>query len=212
MNLYVVKDEAIIRTDTGNKLETMNEIAKHLNWICSHNSYTAMKDKDGNEYVYFSDYAHYYNLEELCELCNGLWKERTTKCLSYGAIKFKKHMENKKKCERQPPVPYTWDGRFNYEHTTRKGFWLEDWVSGKEYYLHIKEHIDAIVGLLNDYTTENRFCWGHSKVGNVIKDTVDDEIYVLGDSRDVGLIRDILNYYDMEKYGKRKLPYRHMLM
>ena len=75
MNLYVVKDEVIIRTDTGKKLETMHEIAEHLNWLNKHNSYTAMKDDNGNEYVHFSDYAHYYDLNELCEICNDLWME-----------------------------------------------------------------------------------------------------------------------------------------
>ena len=210
--LYEVQNDTIVRTDTGKKLCTMQDIAEHLNWICKHNSYTAMKDKNGEEYVHFSNYAHYYDLNELCELCNCLWKERITKNLSYCDIQFKKHMENKRKCEKQSPVPYVWDGRYNLEHTIRKGFWFEDWLTGKTFYLRVKEHIDAVVGLLNEYTTENRFVWDHSKVGNVIKDTVDNETYVLGDSRDVGFIRDILNYYDREKYGERELPYKHLLM
>ena len=97
---YVVNGNVIVRTDTSKELRTMHKIAEHLNWICSHNSYTAMKDKFGYDYVYFSDYAHYYDLEELCELCNALWMEKTTKILSYCDIQFKKHMENKKSGKR----------------------------------------------------------------------------------------------------------------
>jgi hypothetical protein len=138
--------------------------------------------------------------------------EKTTKILSYGNIQFKKHMENKKKCEKQAPVPYTWDGRFNFEHTSRNGFWIEDWQTGKVYYIHNKKHIDVIVELLNDLTSKDRFNWHNSEVGNVIEDTVDDERYVLGDSKDIGFIRDILNYFDIERYGKRDFPYRHLLM
>ena len=188
----------------------MHEIAEHLNWLGKYNRYTARKDKDGVEYVHYTDYAKYYCLEELCELCNALWDSRINKGLC--AKVFEKHMMNKALKTKPRPVPYVWDGRFNFEHTVRKGFWLEDLLTGKSFYLHIEEHIDAIVRLLNDYTTENRFCWGHSKVGNVIKDNFNDETYVLGDSRDVGFIRNILNYYDYEKYGKRDFPYRHLLM
>lgn len=209
--MYKVEDGVIVRTDTGKELRTMHNIAEHMNWLDKSNNYIARKDKNGIEYVAFvGTFAKYYDLDELCELCNCLLKARINH--TFCSKKFEKHMRIKEEKERQRPVPYTWDGRYIFEHTARKGFWLEDLLTGKSFYLHINEHISAIVGLLNDYTDEDRFVWYHSKVGNVIRDTVDDETYVLGASRDVGFIRDILNYYDKEKFGERDFPYKHLLM
>ena len=208
---YILKDGMIINTETGKKLRNMVAIGEHINWLDESNKYLGKRDKDGVEYVdEVNTYADYYDLEELCELCNCLWKAKFTK--TFCDMKFEKHMKIKAEKERKSPVPYTWGGRFNFEHTTRKGFWIEDWQTGKVYYLHNKKHIEEIVGLLNYLTNENRFHWNNSEVGNVIEDSIGNDRYVLGDSKDIGFIRDILNYFDRERYGERDFPYRHLLM
>ena len=211
MSEYEIIDGIIVKTSTQKKLRNMSAIAEHMNYLDESNNYLGKTDKDGVEYVdEVNTYAEYYNLEELCKLCNCLFRAKITK--TFCDMKFEKHMKIKEAKQKKSPVPFVWDGRFYFGHTTRKGFWIEDWQTGKEYYLHIQEHISAIVGLLNDLTSDGRFSWCNSEVGNVIDDTIDNERYVLGDSRDVGFIRDILNYFDRQKYGKRNFPFEHLLM
>ena len=207
MNLYEVKNRIIVRTDTGKELKTMKDIAEHMNWLCKHNSYVARKDDDGVEYIDFvGTYADYYHLEELCELINCLEKD------FFCDKQWEKHMKIKKSKERKHKVPkYIWDGRFVSDHTARKGFWLEDWITGKVYYFRVKEHIKAIVGLLNSYNGTERYITYKAKCGYVIKDTGNGEIYILGDSSHICELRDWLNWYDFQLYGERELTYRRMM-
>lgn len=219
MDKYVVKDNVIVRTDTGKELHTMKDVAEHLNYLDGRNSYLARMDKDGVEYVDFvGSYADYYDLDELCELCNALFMLKTTKILSYCDKQFEKHMRIKRSKERKHKAPFIKDGsheeRFVFRHTTRKGFWYEDWLTGKAYYTHIKEHRNAIVGLLNDYTEDDRFIT-YTDVGEVIEDTVVGEKYFLMSSSDCCDIRDWLNWYDYSQYGRRRvgeLPHKQILM
>lgn len=209
--LYVIKGGIIVRTDTGEEFETMHQIAEHMNWLRGRTSFTARKDNDGNEYVDFVGfYADYYDLAELCELCNCLWDARMNN--EFCDKLFEKHMEIKKSKERKHKAPYYWNGRYITDHTARKGFWLEDWVTGRKFYFHIGAHIRHIVGLLNDYTENGRYVAYHGGVGNVIEDTSNNEVYVLGDSKHICELRDWLNHYDYERYGERELPYKRMMM
>lgn len=213
MSLYEVKKGIIVRTDTGKELKTMKDIAEHMNWLGKHNSYVARKDDDGVEYIDFvGTYADYYDLDELCELINCLEKD------FFCDKQWEKHMKIKKSKERKHKAPFISDGshqeRFIFDHTLRKGFWFEDWLTGKVYYTHIKEHRNAIVGLLNDYTRDGRFIT-YTDVGEIIEDTIVGEKYYLMDSSHCCDIRDWLNWYDYSKYGRRKvsaLPYERMIM
>ena len=202
---YKIIEGTITEVTTGKKLCTMHEIAQHMNGLRKTSRYVARKDNGGREYIDFVGFtAKYYGLREICELLNG--------CVMNDLDKiFEKHNENTNNRIGHYTIPYK-VGRFHLDHTTRKGFWLEDWVTGRKYYFHVKEHINAIVGLLNDYTNEGRFTSHDSKCGRVIEDTWINEEYVLGDSHDIGFIRDFLNNHDYLKYGERELPYRRMLM
>ena len=104
------------------------------------------------------------------------------------------------------------NGRYIKDHTKRKGFWIEDWLTGRKYYLNNQNHIKAVVGLLNDYTSNDRFVSYESKVGDVIEDTNTDDVYVLGDSSHVNKIKKLLNEFDFGLYGERELPYKRVMM
>ena len=206
MNKYEIRNGIIVRTDTGKRFLTMRSIVEQMNYYGSTGRYTVRKDNQGKEYIDWAGFsAKYYDLEEICELMNGVYNRDMD-------IISKKHMENKKKYERKHKVPYTWNGRFVFDSTLRKGFWFEDGVTGKIYYTHIDTHRNAIVKLLNDYTENERYITYYSKAGDVIKDTSNDEIYYLISSKDCCDVRDLLNWYDFQLYGKRELPYRRQLM
>ena len=202
---YVIEDGVIVRNDTNKHFRTMKEISDELNRLNKHTSYSPLKDKNGNEYVSLVGFsADYYDVAELCELLNAVKDGDTDK-------KFEKHCKNNGITKGHYTKPYR-QGRFHMDHTLRKGFWLEDWLTGKVLYFDVKEHIGAVVGLLNDYTDGNRYTWHDSNVGNVIEDKTSNETFVLGDSKDIGKIRDLLNDFDFELYGERVLPYKHLLM
>lgn len=205
-NIYEIKDGIIVRTDTGKKFPTMKSIVDQLNSCWRTSRYTLRKDNQGKEYIDWTGYsAKYYDLEELCELMNGAINDDLD-------VKWKKHLENTHNRIGHFTRPYR-NGRFYSDHTKKKGFWLEDWLTGKVYYYHIIEHINAIVGLLNDYTSDGRFVTHDSKCGRVIEDTLTKEEYVLGDSKHLCFIRDFLNNHDYLRYGERKeLPYKRQLM
>lgn len=206
MNKYEIRDGIIVRTDTGKRFLSMGSIVEQMNYYGSTGRYTVRKDNQGKEYIDWIGFsAKYYDIEEICELMNGVY-DRDMDIIS------KKHMENKKKYERKHKVPYTWNGRFVFDSTLRKGFWFEDGVTGKIYYTHIDAHRNAIVGLLNDYSEDGRYEVQYGKTGYVIKDTGNGEIYHLISSKDCCDVRDLLNWYDSKLYGKRELPYRRQLM
>ena len=203
--LYEIKDGIIVRTDTGKKFRTMKDMVHQMNHYGRTSRYTVRKNPNGEEYIKWVGYtAEYYDIEEICELMNAVY-DRDIRVI------FKKHSENTNNRIGHHTMPYK-QGRFVLDHTTRKGFWIEDWLTGRVYYLHIDEHIKAIVGLLNDYTKEGRFSFHDSKCGNVIEDTWTSEEYVLGDSKHIVFIRDFLNNHDYLKYGERDFPYKRMFM
>lgn len=104
------------------------------------------------------------------------------------------------------------DGRFGLDHTTRKGFWLEDFSNGDKYYFDNKTDIMRVVGLLNSFTSKDRFFNHDSNVGMVIEDLESNETFVLGDSSHLGKIKRLLNERDYVLNGKRTFAYRRTLM
>ena len=202
MDKYIIKDGIIVRTDTGKRFLTMISIVEQINYYGRTNRYTVMKDRQGNEYIEWIGFnAKYYDLEEICELMNAIYNGDLDK-------KYEKHLTNTHNRIGHYTRPY-FDGRYYLDSTMRKGFWLEDWITGRTYYFHIRQHIEAIVGLLNDYTKEGRFTTDYK----FIYDNWINEKYFLGDSKALCYIRDFLNNHDYLKYGERKeLPHRRQLM
>lgn len=203
--LYKIEDGVIVRTDTGKKFRRMKDIVEQMNHYGRTSRYTVRRNPNGEEYIEWVGYtAEYYDIEEICELMNAVYDRDIN-------VICKKHCGNTNNRIGHHTTPYK-QGRFVSDHTTRKGFWIEDWLTGKTYYLHIDEHIKSIVGLLNDYTKEGRFTVHDSECGKVIEDTWISEEYVLGDSKHITFIRDFLNNHDYLKYGERDLQYKRMFM
>lgn len=203
--LYKINEEGIIvRIDTGKTFPRLKDVVEQISYYGKTSRYVVRKDSKGEYIEWVGFTAKYYDLEEICELMNAIYYHDVDKIAE-------KHRINNNRRIGHYTKPY-FQGRFHFDHTTKKGFWLEDWLIGKVYYFHNKKHIKEIVKLLNNYTKNERFTTHDSKCGQVIEDTLINEEYVLGDSHDIGFIRDFLNNQDYLKYGERKeLPYAHML-
>ena len=105
------------------------------------------------------------------------------------------------------------DGRFNLDHTTRKGFWLEDFSNGDRYYFDNETDIRLVVGLLNNYTSDGRFFnYYRERYGRFIEDSVTGDKFNLGDSSHLAKLERLLNQRDYDLNGKRTFAYRRLLL
>lgn len=109
-------------------------------------------------------------------------------------------------------------GRFVADHTTRKGAWIEDWMTGKKYYIDDDENVEQLLEILNDFDNQlngndNRFVLYYvEKRGRFVQDRLTGREYNIGISTSVCVLRDYLNQYDYKINGKRDLKYDRLVM
>ena len=92
--------------------------------------------------------------------------------------------------------------RFVADHTTRKGSWIEDWMTGKKYLIDVDEDISELLDMLNEFDNQlnrndSRFVLYYvEKRGRFVQDRLTGREYNLGISTSVCVLRDYLNEYD----------------
>ena len=108
--------------------------------------------------------------------------------------------------------------RFIADHTTRKGFWIEDWMTSKIYSIDSDKDIEKLLKILNEFDNQvngnkDRFAlYSIDKKGRFLQDKLTGRNYNLGISTTVNIIRDYLNEYDYQIYGRRDLKYARIVM
>ena len=110
------------------------------------------------------------------------------------------------------------NNRFVADHTTRKGSWIEDWMTGKKYLIDNDDDVGELLEMLNGFDSElngndSRFVlYFVEKRGRFVQDRLTGREYNLGISTSVCVLRDFLNEYDYMVNGKRDLKYHRLVM